>query len=203
MATKAVIFDNDGVLIDSLGVHWLAYCEALGKGIDKMDILLREGMTVEGIIKEVAGLSGDELKKAARRKRDAFSKLRKQVKPSQNALAVIKELKGRGIKVAMATGTIMENVDAWFGEGKKMFDAIVAAEDSPKAKPSPEPYLLAARKLGVPPAECTVVENSPLGVRAAKAAGMRCIAITSTLPANYLKEADVVIGRMGDVVEWI
>jgi len=203
MGIKAVIFDVDGVLIDSGSLHWLAYCEAIGRGIDKMDILLREGMTAGEIIGEIAGLKGNELKKAVKRKHEAFSKLRGGARPSPKALDVVMKLKENGLKVAMATGTIRENVNAWFGKDEKLFDVIVAAEDTSKAKPNPEPYLMAAKKLGVPAEECVVVENAPLGIKAAKAAGMRCIAITSTLPAEYLKEADVIINSIRDVLEWI
>ena len=203
MVAKAVIFDVDGVLINSTDLHWIAYCEAIGKGVDKMGILLREGMTAERIIEEIAGLEGDELKKAVKRKLASFARLRGGIRPDRRAIGVVKELKNRGIKAAMATGTIRENVDAWFGEDEELFDAVVAAEDTPRAKPSPEPYLLAAKKLGVPAEGCVVVENAPLGVKGAKAAGMKCIAITSTLPAEYLKEADVVIDDIEDVLKWI
>jgi len=203
MGTKAVIFDVDGVLVDSVSLHWLAYCEAIGRGVDKMDILLREGMTAEEIIREIAGLEGSELKKAVKRKHEAFSKLRGGTGPNPKALDVVMKLKERGFKTAVATGTVRENVDNWFGDEIRLFEAVVTAGDCPKAKPDPGPYLMAAEKLGVPAEECVVIENAPLGVKAAKAAGMRCIAISSTLSAEYLKEADVIIDDIGDVLKWI
>ena len=203
MVTSAVIFDNDGVLVDSLDLHWLAYCEAIGKGVDKMEILLREGMTAGGIIHEITGAEGSRLDRMVRGKMDAFARIRGELKPLPKAVEVVSKVRESDMKVAMETGTSRHNIDAWFGKREGLFDAIVAAEGSPKAKPDPEPYLLAAEKLGVEPENCVVVENAPLGVEAAKAAGMRCIAITSTLPASYLKEADVVIDDIGDVLKWI
>jgi beta-phosphoglucomutase len=65
-------------------------------------------------------------------------------------------------------------------------------------KPHPEPYLKAAKALGVKPSECAVIENAPYGVASAKKAGMFCIAITSSLPKEYLKRADVVVDSLAE-----
>ncbi|HEX2313041.1 MAG TPA: HAD family hydrolase [Thermomonospora sp.] len=72
-------------------------------------------------------------------------------------------------------------------------DVVVTAEDVRHGKPDPEGYLLAARRLGVEPADCVVVEDAPAGVRAGRAAGARVIAVTTSHPASELAEADVVV----------
>ena len=200
---KAVIFDNDGVLVDSLNLHWMSYCEAIGKGFDKMDILSREGMSAREIIHELTGLEGQELDLTVKRKRKAFDGLRNEIEVRPSAIELIKELRKRDVKVGMATGTMRGNIDILFGDHISLFDVVITADDSKKHKPDPEPYLMAAGKLGVCPLDCIVVENAPLGVKAAKAAGMRCIAITSTLPESYLTEADVVVDDIKEVLKWI
>lgn len=91
------------------------------------------------------------------------------------------------------------NVSATFGTLAALFDAIVSAEDVTGTKPDPEPYLLALEKLSVPADRAVVVENAPLGVQAAKAAGLRVIAVPTTNPPGSLRGADAVIPSLGDV----
>ena len=99
----------------------------------------------------------------------------------------------------MVTGTSRRNIEHHFGAWLQNFDAIVTADDVKRTKPDPEPYLQALAKLGLDAAACVVVENAPLGVRSAKAAGLRVIAVTSTNPAELLKEADVIVEKVADV----
>ena len=81
----------------------------------------------------------------------------------------------------------------------KKFDTVVSGEDSKNGKPSPTPYLNAAKSLRILPKECIVVENAPLGIKSAKKAGMYCIAICSTLDRPFLFEADEVIDKFEDL----
>ena len=85
------------------------------------------------------------------------------------------------------------------GDLLREFDVVVTGDDITQGKPSPEAYVLAARELGVLPAECLVIENAPFGVRAARAAGMPCVAICSTLSAHHLQEADIVIDSVMEI----
>jgi mannitol-1-/sugar-/sorbitol-6-phosphatase len=75
----------------------------------------------------------------------------------------------------------------------------VTADDVPTGKPAPDPYLLAAERLGMDPTRCVVVEDAPAGVEAGKAAGARVVAIASTLPADLLRAAEVVLPRLADL----
>ncbi|MGE5437612.1 MAG: HAD family hydrolase, partial [Syntrophothermus sp.] len=79
------------------------------------------------------------------------------------------------------------------------FDVIVSGEDVHKAKPNPDPYLTAQKELGMAINECVVIENAPLGIESAKAAGMICIAIESTLGKEYLQKADFLINTISEV----
>ena len=84
-----------------------------------------------------------------------------------------------------------------------LFDFIQTGDETEKPKPDPEPYLKCAKGLGITPDEAVVIENAPLGVESAKSAGMICIALTSTVGAEYLRRADFVIGGLKDAEEII
>ncbi len=81
----------------------------------------------------------------------------------------------------------------------KLFDVIVAGNNVKKGKPHPEPYLKAAKLLNLKIDECVVVENAPYGIESAKCAGMYCIAISTSLPREFLTRADVVIDDIGKI----
>jgi beta-phosphoglucomutase-like phosphatase (HAD superfamily) len=84
-----------------------------------------------------------------------------------------------------------------------LFETVVTAEDTARGKPDPEPYRLAAQRLGVAPSECLGVENAPLGVQSAKAAGMLCAALETTLPASRLGGADFVFHDVEALSRWL
>ena len=113
--------------------------------------------------------------------------------------ALVERLRARALRLAMVTGTSRKNIEHHFGAWLQNFDAIVTADDVKRTKPDPEPYLQALAKLGLAASDCVVVENAPLGVRSGKAAGIRVIAVTSTNPAELLKEADVIVAKVADV----
>ena len=81
----------------------------------------------------------------------------------------------------------------------KQFDALVTGDQVSRGKPDPEPYLRGAQELGMGPAECMAIENSPLGVQSAKQAGIYCIAICSTVGRDILIEADEILERFEDL----
>jgi len=110
------------------------------------------------------------------------------------AKKAIETCRKMGLKTAIVTGSVRSNLEWTLSdEERAMFDVILSSEYYSKGKPHPEPYLNAARQLGFPPEACLVVENAPLGIQSAKAAGMFCVAITTTLPASDLKDADLVV----------
>jgi beta-phosphoglucomutase len=84
-------------------------------------------------------------------------------------------------------------------EQQRHFDFIITGDEVPRAKPCPDPYLAAARQLGLRPDECVVVENAPLGIEAAKNAGMYCVAVETTLGKEYLQAADCLVHKIDDV----
>lgn len=112
---------------------------------------------------------------------------------------LLRVLRGRGHRLAMVTSNWRSNVNRNFGDLTELFEVIVSAEDVTRAKPDPEPYIKALDGLGASPNDAVVIENAPPGIRAARAAGIRVIAVTSTNPAKALSEADAIVPTVADV----
>ena len=210
---RAALFDMDGVITDTMPLHFEAWKRAFanaGIAVEKMDVYLREGMISTAMAKEIAvangrHLSEDEIRTVVDEKTRTFGEL---ARDSARAYDGVKEtlgmLRNNGIAVALVTGSRRESASAVL---KKVglegaFDAIVCAEDVSEGKPSPEPYLTAMKKFGMPSLNCVVVENAPLGIRSAKAAKAGyVIAIASTLDPSYLQDADEVDHSFSDLVQ--
>ena len=208
MNIKAVLFDFDGVIANTLAYHvqaWQQVFADYGVEILPQDFFLLEGQLAEEIGKQLAqqkGLSLDEmtLKKMVQQKRAIYNKItRATVYPASRKL--IEQLKKKSIKIALVTGAIRQNIEPVAGtEFLKNFDVIIGGTDVPHTKPHPEPYLTAAQKLSVQPHECLVIENAPLGIRAAKLAGMFCVAVKTTIKNEiHLQEADLIVEDMAKV----
>lgn len=202
----AVIFDVDGVLVQSMERHHEAYQRLLRKeGIDiaQHEVYAQEGRRSREVIESIAkerGLdfSPEKLDDLAFEKQQIFAGFGPQpFYPGVREL--IDRLHEKGLRTAMVTGTNRANVENHFGDFVRRFDAIITADDVKHTKPHPEPYLAALKALDVEATQAVVVENAVLGIRAGKAAGMRVIAITSTLSAEELHEADLVIDDVAQV----
>ncbi|MFA5085351.1 MAG: HAD family phosphatase, partial [Candidatus Omnitrophota bacterium] len=109
-------------------------------------------------------------------------------------------LKKRGYALGMVTGTTKDGIKEILPKGiEKLFDFIVTGDCVKKGKPHPEPYLRAVKGLKLKPSECVVIENAPYGVLSAKRAGTFCIALTSSLPQEYLKKADIIADNFDEI----
>ena len=112
----------------------------------------------------------------------------------------IKKFHAQGFKLALVTGTSRHEAqkllpkDLW-----DCFDVTVCGCDVQNGKPHPEPYLKALAKLNVKPKDAVVFENAPFGIRSAKAAGLYCLALETSLPASYLKGADAVFSSFKEI----
>jgi len=203
---RAVIFDVDGVLVRSMEKHAEAYAAAFlpyGARIEQHEVFRNEGRGSREVAVALAkernmGLTEEQLDAIAKEKQRVFASFGPMPKyPGVDAL--IDSLRARGLRLAMVTGTTRVNIERHFPELLPKFAAIVTADDVKRTKPDPEPYLMALRKLELRADECVVVENAPLGIRSAKDAGLRVIAITSTNPPEALKGADVIVEKVADV----
>lgn len=197
MSIKGILFDLDGVLADTLHYHWLAWQKIFrerGGEVSKLTVLLHEGRTSREllpILMEEAGIyiPEEERDNIIEEKRRYYRSIA-QIKFYPGAIDTIKELKKLGIKSALVTGSAKKNMEkALTKENQGLFDMIITGDDITKGKPSPMPYDIAREKLGLKREECLVVENSPLGIQSAKRAGIRCVAVTTTLSKKQLLEA--------------
>ncbi|NOZ57496.1 MAG: HAD-IA family hydrolase [Calditrichaeota bacterium] len=205
--TEAVLFDFDGVIAQTLPHHtrsWRHVLGPLGAKVEERDVAVNEGQPAIEIAKALLKKNGlnlpeEEVQRLMAAKRAHYRKTT-AAKPYPGVEQVLDVLKQQGLKLGLVTGSVWDNLVAAVGEellGK--FDVVITSEHVKKGKPSPDPYLEAARRLGVEPRACVVVENAPLGIRSAKAAGMRCIAVTSTLPPEVLSEADCLIEKIAEL----
>ena len=185
---KAVIFDMDGLMVDSEPVHFKAYEQVLGelgKTVPESDYAERyvgisDGDAAQDIVKRYhLPISAKEL---LTRKAAAFAKLLPgNVVPKEGLFDLLKDLRAHGYKTAVASGAMLPDIEKIIASLglQDSFDALCSAEQVAHGKPAPDVFLLAAQKLGVQPAESLVLEDAPVGAQAAHAAGMKCYAIPS------------------------
>lgn len=193
----------DGVLVDTAEFHFQAWSQALSEhGIPFTRELFTAtfGMNNANILTTVLGQppSPELLAKISDRKEELFRQaVRGKVKLLPGVLTWLERLRAAGMRQAIASSAPPANIDAVVSELSlhDYFHAIVSGFDLP-GKPDPTLFLKAAHLIGVPPERCVVVEDAIAGVEAARRAGMKCIAVTTTNPAHALNEADVIVERL-------
>lgn len=205
---RAVIFDMDGVLVDSealINAAAVTMFREKGLIVQPGDFLPFVGAGEDRYIGGVAEAYGFPLDVPSAKKRtyEIYLDLlpaRLEVFPGVHAL--VRECRQAELLLAVASSADLIKVRAnleTIGFPIVFWDAVVTGEDVVHKKPAPDIFLFAAAKLGVKPAECVVVEDAVHGVQAAKAAGMRCVAVTTSFPADSLREADVIRAGIADV----
>lgn len=209
--THSVFFDFDGTLIDSMPAHVIAWEKILGDigiQLDDLYFQLNEGERAEDTIARLLAERGYTYSERQRfelieRKRALYrSNAPKGLIPE--AIELIHELHNRGIACDIVTGSIRSNMDAVLSrEEFALFRHIITPDEYDKGKPAPDPFLTALKLSGRAAHECIVLENAPLGVKSAKAAGLRTAAITTTLPPSYLSEADYVIHKFSEFLSFL
>ncbi len=201
---KAVLWDMDGVIADTAALHCRSWQMAFTKrGVDftEEDFKNHFGQRNDTIIRSQIGkdISNEIIEAIARDKEEGFRKdARGKLSPFEGVLNLLKIISHHGFLCAIASSAPLENVQMILEELdiKSYFRAIVHGKEVNEGKPSPEVFLKAAQKLDVSPQDCIVIEDATAGVKAARAAGMRCIAVTNTHPAGKLVEADLVVASL-------
>jgi HAD superfamily hydrolase (TIGR01509 family) len=184
---KAYLFDCDGTIADSMPLHYVAWSKALSE----WDCEFSEdlfyawgGMSVAEIIATLNRQRGLDMpvEQVARRKEELYFENLPQLRAVPEVLEHIEASYGR-IPFAVVSGSTRESVTASLDALKILdrFEALICAGDYKKSKPDPEPFLIAAKKLGVAPEHCLVFEDSDLGIDAATAAGMASVKILQPL----------------------
>lgn len=210
MAERAFIFDMDGTIVDNMGFHlesWLAFFARRGHALDA-DAFFRETAGAQGreILRARLGehITDDEIAVLGEEKETLYREL---YAPHRKTIAGFDELvvnaKVRGVPLAVATSAPPGNIDFTLDglDIRRHFDAIAGASDVERGKPHPDVFLKAAERLGVAPGQCIVFEDAPLGVEAARRAGMRAIVLTTTLSPEAFAGYDNVIRIVRDFSE--
>lgn len=195
---QAIIFDLDGVLIDSRALverHWRRWAEEHGIPFEDIESIYHGRPSVE-IIREVAPHLDAE--SAARRKRDRDAADTDGVSVFDGAAALLESLPADRWTIA-TSGTRKTATARLAHADLPEPDTLVTADDVDEGKPAPNPYLLAARRLGVAPEQSLVLEDAPVGVTGAQRAGAPVIGVAATSSADALSEADAVIQGLTDL----
>ena len=215
---EAVLFDFDGILVDSEPMHYRAFIEILDPlgmgfpwkkyveiymGFDDRDAF-REAFRAKGI-----GLDEANLAKLVAAKSRAFQDgLRNGVTAYPGSVPLVETLHAEGFPLALCSGAIRSDIDPILAQlgVARCFDVIVSADYVRRSKPDPESYGLAFAKLSerypallTVPEKSVAVEDTPAGIRSAKRAGLRVLAVTNSYGAGELAEADWVVGSLEGV----
>ncbi|HKA29406.1 MAG TPA: HAD family phosphatase [Candidatus Binatia bacterium] len=204
---RAVIFDVDGVLVDSYDAHmrsWLLMGREHGLAITEEEFASTFGQTSREIIARFWGsdLSPQDVAALDGRKEAIYRDLIREHFPAMDgAVELIDALAGAGFRLAVGSSGPPENVELTLeclGRATR-FDAVVTGRDVTRGKPDPQVFQLAGERLGLPPARCIVVEDAPVGIAAARAAGMASVALVGTVPADRLAAADLVVRSLREL----
>ncbi|MFF7239943.1 HAD-IA family hydrolase [Streptomyces collinus] len=211
MRYDLIIFDNDGVLVDSEPIsnrHLAAYLTELGHPTSYEDSIRDYMGSAMHRIHELV------LERTGRRLPDdfddvfharVFAAFERELKPVPGAGGVLEKLAADGVAFCVASSGSHERIrvghratglDRWFDERR-----VFSSQDVGRGKPAPDLFLYAAERMGVAPGRCLVVEDSPLGVQAAVAAGMDVYGFTAMTPAERLTQANQLFSTMGELAD--
>jgi beta-phosphoglucomutase family hydrolase len=209
-AKRAFVFDMDGTIVDNMDFHtqsWVEFFRRRDKQLDPEEFF-RETAGRQGkeIIRKYLGtqFSDEEVAAMNREKEEIYREMyephRKEV---EGFSRFIEQAKARGIMLAVATAGPPGNI-AFVLDGlhlRQHFQAVVGAADVQRGKPHPDVFLKAAEMVNVAPADCIVFEDAPLGVEAARNAGMPAVVLSTTLDAAAFAKYDNVIATAADFTE--
>lgn len=203
------VFDWDGVIINSEECHrlgWKRLAEENGRELPPGYFEKSFGRKNIEIIPELLGWSQDavEISTLALRKEQHYRDIVRE--RGMQALPGVQDwlirLAEAGVPCGIGSSTARANIEHSIGliGCSIFFRSIVTAEDVARGKPAPDVFLAVASQLGVPPERCVVFEDAVFGLQAARNAGMRCVAVTTTHPANFLApHADRVVERLDEL----
>ncbi|MBD3240322.1 MAG: HAD-IA family hydrolase [Chitinivibrionales bacterium] len=202
------IFDWDGVIVDSSAHHersWELLAEEQGRTLPPDHFKRGFGRKNERIIPGILHWTTDpaEIHRLSLRKEALYRAVMREdgLTMLPGVVELLCALHGRGIPCAVGSSTHRANLDVAFGilGIRRYFNAVVSGEDVSHGKPDPEVFLIAAERIGMAPESCVVFEDVPAGIEAARRAGMRTVALTTTNASELLADADLVVRDLSDV----
>jgi len=206
MSFKGAIFDLDGVIVNTVPLHfraWEKMFSEYGKNFtfadyrEKVDGIPR----YDGARAILTDIDEKELEKAAAKKQGYYLELvdKGEIEVYTTTVELIKKLKREGLKIAAASSSRNCRYVLEKARLLELFDTIITGNDFKKGKPDPEIFLLAARKISVEPQEAVVFEDAKLGVEAAKNGKMRTIGIAREGNRALLEGADIIVGDLKEI----
>ena len=194
---KGIIFDMDGVLIDSMPFHAeamrIAIKEETNHDIDKKIIYLLEGMPGAELVKEIfkrekieKSIDDSLAERISKRKKEIFKDIQNS-KSIEGARELVNDLRSCSCLKAVVSGSSKQEIEVILDKniGSKNFDMIITGDElGGEGKPDPKPFQTALQKMNLKPSEAIVVENSPLGIEAAKQASLRYIVTLNNTPLD-------------------
>ena len=212
MKIKAIFFDMDGVLLDSMSAHvnsWKLALEEVGFSISEFELKKRGGLSFREIVREIAEINGlknislNDVERIYERKKEIFRKFESSIK-AFDILDNLEKLKQKGIICFVVTGSIRElaqkSLDHFF---PNVFDQIISSDDVERGKPYSDPYLKALDISGFSKDECLVVEDAPLGIKSAKEAGLKVLALETTMDKGELGESNMIFKSHKELFEYL
>jgi beta-phosphoglucomutase len=204
----AVIFDLDGVIVDSAALHrdsWRLLMRELGGDLEESAFWQTFGLRNDAILRRLVGpeVTPEDVRRLGDRKEEIFRTLaRGRLRPLPGAEACVRGVRAAGCRAAVASSAPRANIVMMLDELAlaDQFQAVVSGDDVALGKPNPEIFLRAASALGVPPSRCVVVEDAEAGIEAAKRAGMVAVAVArgAQVPPG-LGAADLVVASLLEV----
>lgn len=207
MHRTAVIFDVDGVLIDSYQAHFESWLRMFGEhGVSFTEEEFRKtfGRTSHDIIATLYGadLSDEEIRAWDDRKEALYRDIIRENFPAiDGAVELLDDLQGAGFKLGVGSSGPPENIQLTLEclNRAKLFDAVVTRVDVTRGKPDPQVFQIVGERLGAEPAQCVVVEDAPAGIEAANRAGMASVALTGTATRTELAHARLVVDTLREL----
>lgn len=204
----AALFDWDGVIVDSSGYHelsWEVVASELRLPLPPGHFKRGFGRKNEFIIPEILGWARDrdDIKRLADLKEEAYRRLvrEKGLEAMPGVMPWLQILRDAGIPCVIGSSTERKNIEAVLDVigCRAFFRDIVSGDDVKHGKPDPEIFLLAAQRAGVAPKHCVVFEDAHVGIEAARAGGMKVVAVTTTHPREELKKADRIVDQLDEL----
>ncbi len=207
---KSIIFDMDGVLVDSMPSHadaWIAVSKEVGAEVSREDVYEVEGanhiLGIEWLFEKAGKKVEPHLYEEIKRKKVDYFSANASITPFDGMFECLRGLK-QHFSLALVTGSDRYTVDGIMDDFfPDVFDTIVCGEDVHYGKPFPDPYLKAVELLDLKKDECIVVENAPMGVESAKRAGIFCVGVPTYVPPSRLSAADVVLSNHSSLYEYL